>query len=169
MDYHIEIDIDDVVKAGGIDEALTAWCEESDDTSTGVIGPSFATSGPGAGWSEEYDAVDFARRAMEGGKLYYLDLEDGRLASSPEWTEDVYQGQDIEWTDESVVRIECPSLEDAMEVPETAAAMLRAVRDTYYDCSDCGEWLALLLKIKAASEAFEKFGPKTESELRQHA
>lgn len=88
MAAHLSIDLDDVIRYGGVREAIAAWCEASGDTACGVVGPSFATSGPGSGWSREHDSQDFAVRAVEEGGLYYLDLDDGRLVKSEEATLD---------------------------------------------------------------------------------
>lgn len=152
---HVTIDLDDVIRAGGVDQALAAWCEASDDTSCGVVGPSFSTSGPGSGWSKQHDASDFAERAMYGGALYYLDTDDGRLALSPEWTDDLYEGQDIEWSEDSVVRIECPTADEALEQPVLVAEMAQAVIDYHGPESDRKAWRSLLEQIKAAAEAFD--------------
>lgn len=78
----LSVDIHDVVKYGGVREAIIALCEDSDDTSSGVIGPSFSTSGPGSGWSKQHDASDYAARALDTGygALYYIDADNGRRA-----------------------------------------------------------------------------------------
>lgn len=78
----LSVDLSDVVKHGSVEQAIIALCEESDDTSSGVIGPSFSTSGPGSGWSKQHDASDYAARALDVGygALYYIDAADGRRA-----------------------------------------------------------------------------------------
>lgn len=79
---HVSIDLSDVVKHGGVEQAILAWASESDDTSSGVIGSSFSCSGPGSGWQKNHDASDYAARALDAGygAMYYLDEADGRLA-----------------------------------------------------------------------------------------
>jgi len=153
---HVTIDLDDVRKAGGVRQALAAWCEEESNlTACGVIGPSFSTSGPGSGWTCECDASDYASRAMHGGALYYLDLDDGRLASSPDWTDDDYHDEPIEWSDASVVRIDCPDVEEAMENIDIVAEMARSVIDYHGAESDRAEWRTLIEAIRRAAEVLE--------------
>jgi len=162
---HVTIDLDDVRKAGGVKQALTKWCEESDDTSCGIIGMEFATSGPGPGWSKTFGADDFASRAFEGGAMHYLDIDDGKLKSAllaeegdEDATADMGGGYFTEgdWTDESVVRIECPDVEDALEHPVLAAEMARAVIQRHGPESDVAEWKKLVEEIKSAADAFDK-------------
>lgn len=111
--------------------------------------------GPGYGWSIQYDESDYAKRAMEEGALYYLDVDDGRLASSPEWTDDVYGGQPIEWSDESVVELEAPCIEDAINNHVLVEQMAAEVIDNHYAESDVSEWIDLIGKIKAATDSFD--------------
>lgn len=169
---HLTIDLADVQRAGGVPQAIAAWCDESDDTSCGVIGPSFSTSGPGPGWSIQHDESDFAARAVEGGALYYIDIDDGRMIAAEEVSEDE-QDEDGEWpadvihdlggthsrlgdwSDNSVVRVECPSIDDALEHPAIVAEMAQAVIDHHHVESDCGEWRMLIESIRNAAEALE--------------
>lgn len=169
---HVTLDIDDVRRAGGVEAAIHAWCEQSDDTSSGVVGSAFSTSGPGPGWSKNHTAGDFAARAMSEGALHYIDASNGTMASA-EVVDDDEQDEDGEypdgtfgdgcgtmvrvgdWTDESVVRLECPSEDDAIAYPAVAAEMARAVIDHHGAESDKAEWLALIQRIRAAAEAFE--------------
>lgn len=167
---HLTIDLDDVRRHGGVRQAIAAWCDESDDTSCGVIGPAFSTSGPGSGWSTNHDAGDFARRAVEGGALYYLDLDDGRLIGAEEaedtW-EDGEQPDDViadmgggysrlgDWSDGSVVCIDCPDLDDAMEDPALVAEMAKAVIAHHGEESDRAAWKSLIETIRAAATALE--------------
>ena len=151
----VTIDLDDVRAARGVPPALTAWCEASEETACGVIGPSFATSGPGSGWSCQFNESDYAVRAMEGGAIYYLDIDDGRVASAPDWTKDTYAGQPIEWTSESAVCIRCPSIEDALEHPALVAEMVQAIIDHHHPESDCTAWRRLIESIRTAAAALE--------------
>jgi hypothetical protein len=167
---HVTIDLGDVARAGSVEAALHAWCRESDSTSSGVVGPSFSTSGPGPGWSVQHDETDFAQRAMREGAQYYLDAADGRLISA-EYVEDEDEDEDEDetltdlggckfrvgdWSDDSVVRIECPSIEDAIEAPERVAEMAQAVIDHHAAKSDCGAWQKLIESIRGAAEALEQ-------------
>lgn len=149
----ISIDLDDVAKSGGVEQALHAYCETSDCVSSGVVGPAFVTSGPGSGWTITHDASDYAERAMEEGALYYLDATDGRIAYAPTCETELYQGQRIEWTDGSMVRVKCPCIEDAMDHPAMVAEMAQAVIDAHGPLSDRQEWAALVRQIQAAGEA----------------
>lgn len=149
----IVIDLSDVEKHGGVNNALKAYCEESETTSCGVVGPAFTTSGPGPGWSRYHDESDFASRAMEGGALYYLDLDDGRIAFAPAWEDDLYDGQEIVWTSESMVRIECPDMADAARCPDPIADMARAVIDTHGPLSDRAAWAKLIREMRAIGGA----------------
>lgn len=202
---HVSINLSDVVKHGGVEQAILAWASESDDTSSGVIGSSFSCSGPGIGWQKNHDASCYAERALDAGygALYYLDETDGRLASmtdveteyaivdasgeylstgerSPasdealtwdseseadEYLEDGYEGEretdrvvclsqpEVEWSDESVVELVCPDVDDALENPEQVAEMAEAVIQYHGPMSDKAEWKKLIESIKDAAEA----------------
>lgn len=145
---HVSLDLDDVRHAGSVGQAIEKWCKDSDTTSCGTIGPSFSTSGPGSGWSTQHDVGDFAERAFNEGAMYYLDTDDGRLASRDEEPD-----AKIEWTDDSVVEMVCPSVEDAMEYPVFAAEMAQAVIDYHGAESDKKKWAALITAIQLAASA----------------
>ena len=149
----ISIDLDDVRAAGGVEQALHEYCRESDQIGSRVVGPTYSTSGPGSGWAYQHTADDFARRAMSAGALYYLEASDGRIAYAPTWEDDMYQGQDIEWTDGSMVRLECPDIEDAMQHPTLVAEMVRWVIAAHGRLSDRQEWTLLVRRIRAADDA----------------
>lgn len=172
---HITIDLDDVVIAGGVSQAIIAWCERSDDTSSGIVGPSFSTSGPGSGWSRQHDADDFAQRAIEEGALYYLDASDGRLIEAEEvsedecdedgeWPTDTFSAMDgcryrryrlTEWSENSVVCLTCPDVEEAIEHPHEVAEMAQAVIDYHSAESDTGAWRDLIAGIRTAAAALD--------------
>mgnify|MGYP000844097660 FL=1 len=152
----ITITMSDVLRHGGIRDALIDACDKSDTVACGVIGPAFATSGPGSGWSKQYDETDFAARAFEGGALAYLDLDNGRLATSPDWDRDEYAGQPIEWTDESVVCLECPDIQEAIDEPGVFAEMAAAVAEIHDAESNCREWAKMLASIRKLAECIEE-------------
>ena len=179
MTTHIRLSLDDVVHAGGgVEEAIQAWCAESGHTSTGIVGPSFATSGPGPGWSRHYDVDDFARRAAEEGALYYVDWHDGRMVEV-ETVDDDERGEDGEWPDDvifemggdrcrlggwsdaSVVELVCPDFDEAIQPDHIAAvaAMARAVIAHHYAESDCAAWRRLIETIRTAGEAVADIAP----------
>lgn len=153
---HATIDLDDCVRAGGVRAALQAWCDESDMTAGGVVGPAFGTSGPGSGWSRTHDEDDFARRALAAdyGAAYYLDTTDGRLAQMVD-TEDEggETSQEVEWSDDSVVCLLCPEIDDAIAHPEMVAEMAQAVIDYHGPRSDRAEWKKLIQSIRDAADA----------------
>lgn len=170
---HLTINIHDVWNAGSVRSAIHEWCDQSDDTCSGIVGPSFSTSGPGPGWSTNHTASDYARRALCEGALYYVDADNGRLASrdtvdlddeecdddgEPTDPDICYDHDDgeyfrIEWSDASVVCIECPTIEEAIEHPDVAAEMAQAVIDTHGPASDKAAWRKLIIAIREAAEA----------------
>ncbi len=172
---HITLDIDDVRRAEGVEEAIAKWCEDSDDTSCGVIGSTFSTSGPGPGWSKTHGPDDFASRAFEGGALYYIDETDGRMKSAEPVEDDDDDDDDDDstiltdiggckyregdWSDESVVCLQCPSEEDVLEYPELVAEMAEAVIKYHHAESDGKQWAALVRKIKDAADALDDIDP----------
>ena len=103
---------------------------------------------------------------MQGGALYYIDHADGKMIAAEAADEDEAEEDDVHhdmgggyfrcgrWSDASVVRLECPDIEDAIENPTVAAEMAQAVIDTHTAESDVSEWRKLIVAIKAAGEAF---------------
>lgn len=93
-----------------ISSMIEAYARESDSVASGVIGSSFSTSGPGSGWSQQFDVRDYAKRALseDYGASSYIDSDDGREAT-------LDSDGNLEWSDESVVEIELPSVEEALE------------------------------------------------------
>jgi len=122
-----------------IADAIEKIAQEHDSIASGVIGPSFATSGPGSGWSRQYDVTDYAKRALahDYGAGSYIDSSDGREATLND------EGE-VEWTEESVVEIETPSLEEALENPIDFAA-LASTADQYG--ADAEEWESLVERV----------------------
>lgn len=159
---HLSIDIGDVANHGTVEAAIAAWCEESDTTSTGVIGSSFSTSGPGPGWSMNHGVNDYAQRAMEGGAKYYIDAEDGRMKTA-EWiseddaTEDDDRDMNAcafrvgEWSDESVIELVCPDIGDVLENKEAFAEMVKSLRRHHAE-SNVAAWKKLVAEIRELAE-----------------
>jgi hypothetical protein len=102
------------LNVSSIADAIEEIAREHDSIASGIIGPSFSTSGPGPGWSKQHDCHDYARRALSGdyGAGSYIDSSDGREAT-------LNDEDEIEWSDESVVEIELPTVEQALEDMET--------------------------------------------------
>ena len=123
----IKIDLQDVRKAGSVVEAIVAECERESimlATSAAMGGQTFATSGPGSGWSKTFDASDYASAAIEDdvansdcnpSESECVDPTDGRVASGvdPDSSEDDFADlRDAEATDESwifTISTECPN------------------------------------------------------------
>ena len=112
----LEITLSMIDEHGSIAAAIEAACEEHDTLASGIIGPSFDTSGPGAGWSRQFGAADYAARALEGedGALGYIDSSDGRLATMEEG--------ELVWSEETVVEV----VDDNEDVSEATMELLEA-------------------------------------------
>jgi len=164
----IKIDLDDVRAAGSVTEAVRAAVRDRGNTlladSSALGGQTFATSGPGSGWTRTFDAGDYASAAIgqdvaaSGGNpsdSEAIDPEDGRVARgvAPEADED-WDGS-VEWSDESIVEVVCPEVEDALEYPETVAKIAEAVIDYHGDRSSRKAWAALIRLIRTAAERLE--------------
>jgi hypothetical protein len=146
--YALKIFISDVGQAGSVREAVEQKAS-SQEWAFGRIGPEFATSGPGSGWTKVYTVADMARRTLEEG-CPYLDLEDGRLA------DEMDENQKVFWTTESVVRLICPEPEEALASPEEFLDMLEAVISPLGGSSDRKAWAELVATIRVAAETIEK-------------
>lgn len=138
------------LSATSIADAIEKIAQEHDSIASGIIGPSFATSAPGPGWSKQYDVSDYAKRALadDYGATSYIDSEDGREAT-------LNDAGEIEWSDESVVEVELPSVEQALENPDEFAILARAAADF----GNKEEWEALIEKIEnypTRQEALER-------------
>jgi hypothetical protein len=161
----IGIWLEDVVREGSVVAAIYKWCANSNEVSCGVIGQTFATSGPGAGFTKKFDCNDYALRAFEGGALHYVDPEDGRMKSYVPYKGDApgEVHQDLngnlytisQWTGGSVVRLHCPDLVDAVLNPTETAMMAKAVLESHSQESDLEEWQSMVSGIKKLAEAFE--------------
>jgi hypothetical protein len=144
----IRITLGDVVESGSIEAAIESHCHESDRYATGVVGPSFATSGPGAGWSTQYGPADFARRAIEEGAEAYIDLDDGRVAT-------LADDGTIEWSEESVIEMVVPSIDEVAENPTEAAEMARGAFGLHACKSDRRAWAKLVESVRSMYESME--------------
>lgn len=147
----ITLTISDIAFAGSITAAIHAACKESDPLASGTIGPSFACSGPGTGWSFDYDEIDYAKRALsdEYGAAGYVDADDGRLATLDD-------DGDLVWSDESVVALECPGEDEALDEPEALAKMYRGIISGRCIADDLRDWKDLLKRVRAAADALDE-------------
>ena len=87
----ITITLSQVIQYGSVVEALEAIISEHDEyivcDERCTNGQTFVTSGPGAGYSIQFDTQDYADAAWDQG-LVAVDLEDGRAYIDDEWTEE---------------------------------------------------------------------------------
>jgi hypothetical protein len=154
----MKINITQIAQHGTIAAAIEAAAAEHDSIASGVIGSSFSTSGPGSGWSRQHDVNDFAARALsdEYGAGSYIDSSDGREATLDE------EG-DLEWSDESVIELITPTLEEALEKPEAFAVMLEGAQGVHGVNVYESEWSDLAREVASHSEeqieeAMERIG-----------
>lgn len=162
----IKINLYKVKQAGSVEQAIVQNCPDdilvADSSAMG--GQTFATSGPGPGWTCEFDASDYAKECIEsdiangGGapsESSAINPETGRLAHGVDPAGDEEWDGEIDWEEDSCVCIECPSIEDAIDDPKTTATMAQAVIDHHSAESDTEEWAQLIRRIRAAAEALE--------------
>jgi hypothetical protein len=162
----VVIDLSDVVRASSVEKAIHKFCENSYTVASGIVGPAFATSGPGTGWSKQYGVSEWSREAFSGGATAYVDADDGRVLRTEPWEGQDNNGQAVyrdigggeyiigDWSSESEVYVECPDIEDALEYPELAAQMAKSVIDCHHALSDTKQWRELICKIKDAAHYF---------------
>lgn len=158
------IDISDVAKAGSVSEAIFAWAKESDSVVSAVVGSSFSTSGPGNGWTIEHTTSNYAVRALSEGATAYVNEVNGRVLESFHPTEVDDEEREImtdcqgceyvqgEWSELSMVRLECPDEEDAIANPAAFAQMLQGVIDYHAPCSDLAAWKKLAIAIMECAD-----------------
>lgn len=116
-----------------ISTMIEEYAKESDSVASGVIGPSFSCSGPGSGWQKNHDVTDYAERALSDdyGALSYIDSSDGRKAT--------LQDGEVVWSAESVVEIELPTVEQALEDMATWEIIKKEAADYGADQSEIEE------------------------------
>lgn len=163
------------LNADSIKEAIEELAEESNEFASGVVGPSFATSGPGSGWSQQFDVTDYAERALadEYGAVYYVDSDDGTYAELDE-------DDDVVWSEESCLDIDIPTVEEIVKYPGEAKIIGRDGPKYGADEKECARVLALCnflehvddhAKYEAIEEVLAACAPtpatyKTASELK---
>ena len=116
-----------------ISTMIEEYAKESDSVASGVIGPSFSCSGPGSGWQKHHDVNDYAERALSDdyGALSYIDSSDGREAT--------LEDGEVVWSAESVVEIELPTVEQALEDMATWEIIKKEAADYGADQSEIDE------------------------------
>jgi hypothetical protein len=133
-DSSITLTISDISASGSIAAAIIAACKESDYLSSGIVGPSFSTSGPGSGWSKQHTADDYASRALsdDHGAAGYV-ADDGRLAT-------LDADGEVEWSDESVVTLESPTVADVDESLDAVRQMVAAIDSGHCTAEHPSDW-----------------------------
>lgn len=165
-DFTVTIDLSDVVKHGGVEAAVVAAVEGDSEvllaTPQAMGGQTFATSGPGPGWTITFGASDYARAAIaediansgcEPGESWAFDPTDGRVATGV--AGDDGELSHVVWGDESIVRVECPDIGEAAEHPGLVAEMAKAVVNTHGDKSDRKAWAALVGSARELAESLD--------------
>lgn len=151
--YRITLSIGYVRTSRTVRAAILSVCDSSDYLASGVIGPSFSTSGPGSGWQRQHGSNDYARRALDDdyGARGYVDADDGRLATLGEDGE-------VEWTEGSIVHARVPDRDEVDDHPDAAREMLDAVRSGLI-CGQMSDWadVAALLSV-SVDDALARIG-----------
>jgi proteasome lid subunit RPN8/RPN11 len=133
--------------------SIEEHARESDTVASGIVGPTFSCSGPGSGWQKNHDVTDYAARALSDdyGALCYIDSSDGRKAT--------LEDGEVVWSEESVVKIELPTVEQALEDMETWEIIKKEA--AHYGSDQCEiddladtieECQAMIAKITAAKQ-----------------
>jgi len=165
----VRIDLDDVRSFGSIENAIAGVCVNSEilvADSSAMGGQTFATSGPGPGWTQQFNSGDYAHAAIqqdiaESGcapsSSSVINPSDGRIGhgmdNDEEDEEEDWSGK-IQWEDESSVCVDCPSIKDAVEKPAIVAEMARAAIEIHCDHSNLKEWEELVTAIRKAADKF---------------
>lgn len=145
------INLDDVVKAKDVAMAINSWAQGTDDTS--------ACSGAAA-----------AVVALSQGSRVYIDTDDGRScemvftdASNEDALMDIGGSYYTisEWSENSVVCLKLPTINDALDHPYFVRAMSDAVMSTHHAASNVDGWVELieeLDEIEGAASTLRGYG-----------
>jgi hypothetical protein len=129
--------IDDVRSAGSVRDAIILWAETHDLVASGEEG---------------------YKSALNTGSLAYIDPDDGRAIGQVAPDDDTPEDEilhDIagvaylvsEWTEKSVVELEVPNINDAVDYPEIARAMSISAQRYHADRSDANAWIELIEQL----------------------
>jgi hypothetical protein len=146
----VTLTIDDVFSAGSVELAIVSWSQGQD--------------GVNAGKEENADV------GLNEGARIYIDSADGRTCeqvgaeiTNPDALMDIggsyYTISD--WSEYSVVELEVPTIDEALERPEVARKMARAAKLTHHAESDLDGWKELieeLDEIEGASITLKSYG-----------
>ena len=125
-------------------------------------GQTFATSGPGNGYSQTLGTCDYAiagvRREMEctgcrPSEAIGIDPADGQIVRGKD---DFNAGEwigEVEWEKTSRVDILVPDESESLNYPESLAKMAEAMVQYHHDRSDTDGWKSLISRIRKAAKA----------------
>jgi len=146
----VTLTIDDVFCAGSVELAIVSWAQ--------------GAAGVNAG--NEQNAVV----GLNGGARIYIDSADGRTceqvgaeSTDPDARMDIggsyYTISD--WSEYSVVELDVPTIDKALERPDVARKMARAAKSWHHAESDLDGWLELieeLDEIEGAAKTLRGYG-----------
>ena len=132
----VTLTIDDVFSAGSVELAIVSWAQTNDDVNAGP----------------EKSALV----GLNEGARIYIDTADGRTceqigaeSTDPDAIMDIggsyYTVSD--WSDTSVVELEVPTIDEALERPDVARKMARAAKSTHHAESDLSGWNELIEEL----------------------
>ena len=147
----VTLTIDDVFSAGSVELAIVSWAQSSDGVNAGP---------------EKSALVGLS----EGARIF-IDSGDGRTceqvgaeSTDPDAIMDIggsyYTVSD--WSETSVVELEVPTIDEALERPDVARKMARAAKSTHHAESDTSAWMELieeLDEIEGAVQTLRAYGP----------
>ena len=146
----VTLTIDDVFSAGSVELAIVSWAQGNDGINAGI----------------EQNAVD----GLNQGARIYIDTADGctceqigAQSTDPDAMMDIggsyYTVSD--WSQASVVELEVPTIDEALEQPYVARKMARAAKSTHHAKSDLSGWNELieeLDEIEGAAITLRSYG-----------
>jgi len=148
----ITVTIDDVVRLDTVNLAIIDCAANTDETCSG--------SGTLA-----------SAQALADGFLHYIDADDGRCISqlSADGAHDDDIKTDVggcrytisDWSDDSVVGLEVPTIDEALAQPTVVRKMAQAAKSTHYAESDLSAWAELieeLDEIEGAAATLKAYG-----------
>lgn len=132
----VTLTIDDVFSAGSVELAIVSWAQGVDGVNAG---------------SEKSALV-----GLNEGARIFIDSGDGRTceqvgaeSTDPDAIMDIggsyYTVSD--WSETSVVELEVPTIDEALERPDVARKMARAAKSTHHAESDITAWAELIEEL----------------------
>lgn len=132
----VTLTIDDVFSAGSVEMAIVSWAQGTNDINAG---------------SEKSALV-----GLNEGARIFIDSGDGRTceqvsaeSTDPDAIMDIggsYYTVSA-WSETSVVELEVPTIDEALERPDVARKMARAAKSTHHAESDITGWAELIEEL----------------------